>query len=99
MPNYTITVTFDSTKIDVNFNDLSSIVGREEARLRIDSIMHIQHFNKGGVDFIECGVKDATTPWQFSVDGLNDTVPVGDVNGTTPTDNDNLYDLLKLIIV
>lgn len=98
MPNYKITVVYDSIKVDVAFNDLEQVVGRKNARVAHESIMHVQHFIKGSVEFIEVGVKDATTPWQFSVDGSNDTIPVGLVNGVTPTDNGHLYDLLKVIL-
>jgi len=98
MPNYTITVTYDHIKVDVDFNDLAQIVGRKNARVAHESVMHIQHFVKGSVEFIEVGVKDATTPWQFSVDGANETIPVGLVNGVAPTDNSHLYDLLKVIL-
>lgn len=88
-------VTFDSTKIDVDFNDIKAIVGIDGARIRSGALQYVTFYDKGGVEFIEAGVSETERPWQFTVDGLNDTIPIQSVNGVSPTDNAHLFTLLK----
>ena len=81
--------------LDIAFNDLSSSVKLIDGRYKRSNILSVVNSTLGYVSVRMDGI---VKEWQISLTGVNKTMPLDSIDGATPTDIDDLYSKLKVLM-